>query len=303
MKRSTRFPGAVACALLFLSLAAPALAEDDEPSSTEFPLMSLDEDPKPPAAAAKVEPRGPWRTFELITGVTYASVTSTVLINRSGGGAAFAIDAEGVLGLSHELWSPELWTAFRLGERHRIAFEFQDKTRSATRDLQRDVEIDGTTYSVGTHVHSIYGIQFFNLSYAWSFLQDERMEMALTIGFNTLRAHFSVQPDNGQVSANERFIFPIPLPGVNADFVLIPDLWLRERLQFMYVPIQNYAGLAMNFDVALEYSVLKNVALGLGFDLNRITLEKTSTGSTWGNFAGKFDFNSAGVLMYINFHF
>jgi hypothetical protein len=287
---------------LILCLSVSAWAEDEDPSPAEFPRMSLDQDPKPPPAPAKEEPQLPWRTFELLTGVSYSSLSSTIVVSRAGGGAAFSIDAEGTLGLSHEVLSPEVWTAFRLGERHRISFGFDDMTRSATRTLQRDIEINGTTYPIGTSVHSVYGVQFFNLAWAWSFLQDERIEMALTLAFDTLRAHFAFEPDNGQVSANERFFFPIPLPGLNADFVLIKDLWLRERLQWMYVPIQSYSGLMINFNVALEYSVLKNVALGVGFDLQRIELEKTSSGSTWGNFEGKFDFNSGGVLVYINFH-
>jgi hypothetical protein len=275
----------------------PALAFGDDETARDFPAMSLDQDPKPPA---KEEPQKPWRTFELITGVTYSSVSSTVTVGRGGG--SLSIDGEGTLGLSRELLSPEVWASYRLAERHRLSFGFQDMTRTATRALQRDIEVDGVTYSVGTDIHTVYGVQFFDLTYAWSFLQDDRMEMAVTFAFDTLRAHFSVDASGSQVSANERFIFPIPLPGANADFQLIPDLWLRERLQFMYVPIQNYSGLVIELNTALEYSIVKNVSLGLGFEIFRVELEKKANGSTWGNFDGDFKYNSAGVLLYINFH-
>jgi hypothetical protein len=287
--------------IALLAASAPAFAADEGFAPSDFPPMSLDQEPAAPAAP-KEAPAKPWRTFELITGVTYTSVTSTLTVGRGGGGASLAIDAEGVLGLNREMWSPEIWTAYRFAERHRICFGFDDMTRTSTRALERDITVDGVTYNVGTSVHSVYGIQFYNLTYAWSFLQDARMEMALTLGFDTLRAHFSVDASGSQVSANERFIFPIPLPGVNADFELIPDLWLRERLQFMYVPVQNYAGLVMNFNVALEYSILKNVALGLGFESLRAELEKHASGDSLGNFEGDFRFNTAGVLIYINFH-
>jgi hypothetical protein len=175
-------------------------------------------------------------------------------------------------------------------------------TRTSTRTLQRDIVVDGVTYAVGTDIHAVYGVQFYNLTYAWSFLQDDRMEIALTFSFDTLRAHFAIDASNAQLAANERFIFPIPLPGGNADFQLVPDLWLRQRLQFMYVPIQNYAGLMVDLTTALEYSVLKNVSLGVGLDIFRIELEKKSNGSTWGDFQGDFKYNSAGVMLYINFH-
>jgi hypothetical protein len=44
------------------------------------------------------------------------------------------------------------------------------------------------------------------------------------------------------------------------------------------------------------------VLLGLGVDLLRLELRKTSSDSTLGNFEGAFRFNSAGVLLYLNFH-
>jgi hypothetical protein len=265
--------------------------------------MSLDQDPKPPAAPAEEGPHKPWRTFELITGVTYSSVSSTLTVGRGGGSASLAIDGEATLGLSRELLSPEILVVYRLAERHRLSFGFEDMTRTATRTLQRDIDVDGVTYAVGTSVHSVYGVQFFDLTYAWSFLQDDRMEMAVTVGFDTLRAHFALEASSTQLAANERFIFPIPLPGLDADFVLIKDLWLRQRLQFMYVPVQSYSGLLIELNVALEYSVLKNVALGLGFDMFRVDLAKKAGSSTWGNFEGDFKYDSAGVLAYINFHF
>jgi hypothetical protein len=70
----------------------------------------------------------------------------------------------------------------------------------------------------------------------------------------------------------------------------------------MYVPIQNYSGLVIELNTALEYSILKNVSLGLGFEIFRVELEKKANGSSWGNFEGDFKYNSAGVLLYINFH-
>lgn len=307
MVKSKESPGrtiraAVLTAATLLAGAAVAIAADGRGDAPDFPSMSFDQDPKPPAAPAPEQAQKPWRTFELITGVTYSSVSSTLTVGRGGGGGSLAIDGEGTLGLSRELLSPEVWTSYRLAERHRISFAFEDMTRTSTRTLQRDIVVDGVTYNVGTDIHSVYGVQFYNLTYAWSFLQDDRMEMAVTASFDTLRAHFAIEATNTQVASNERFIFPIPLPGANADFQLIPDLWLRERLQLMYVPVQNYAGLLVDLNTALEYSILKNVSLGLGFDIFRIGLEKKSSGSTWGNFEGDFKYDSAGVLIYINFH-
>lgn len=281
-------------AIVLAALLASAVDPDD------FPSMSLDQDPKPAAPEAAKAPALPWRTFELCTGVSFNSVQSSILATRSSGGAALAVDAEGVLGMSREVLSGYIWTAYRLGDRHRIQFSFEDLTRTATRSLQRDIDINGNIYSVGTTVHSVYGVQFFNLSYVWSFLQDDRMELGLSVGFDTIRSHFSIEDPTR--FETERFTIPLPLPGFNADFVLVPDLWLRQRIQFMYVPIQDYSGLLIDFSMSLEYSVIRNVSIGLGLDLFRLELEKRNSGDALGSFEGKFEFHSSGLMLYINFH-
>lgn len=283
----------IALALAAL-LAFPAADNDD------FPAMSFDQEPKPAAPAAEAPAELPWRRFELCTGVAWNSVSSTILATRAGGGASLAVDAEGVLGMSREVVSGTIWTAYRLGERHRIQFSFEDLSRTATRTLQRDIDINGVTYSVGTTVHSVFGVQFYNLSYAYSFLQDDRMEISVTAGFDTIRTHFSVEDPTR--FETEHFTFPLPLPGFNADFALTKDFWLRQRLQFMYVPVQNYSGLLIDFSTSLEYSVIKNVSLGLGLDLFRLQLEKRSSSDSLGDFEGKVEFHSAGLMLYINFH-
>src|SRR5581483_615302 len=111
-----------------------------------------------------------------------------------------------------------------------------------------------------------------------------------------------VDVSSPETTTNERINFPIPLPGANADFVLIKNLWLRERLELMYVPIQSYSGLFIDFNTALEWSFIDNLSIGLGFDLKRIDLESTENSTTLGSFDGKFKFNTAGVLFYLNFH-
>ena len=74
--------------------------------------------------------------------------------------------------------------------------------------------------------HSVYGIQLYGLTYAYSFLQDDRMEVGITAGFHTIRLHASIAPDDPTRYESQRFIIPIPLPGLTADFLLTPNFWL-----------------------------------------------------------------------------
>jgi hypothetical protein len=276
---------------------------EDEEDRLAFPAMSLDQDPKPPPPAAKPEPKLPWRTFEFMFGGTYSSVTTSIILNRTNHAASLAVDAEGVLGLSREVLSPYVWAAYRLGERHRIEFSFDDLTRTATRDIRRDITVGDVTYPVGTPIHSELGLQFFSLGWVWSFLQDERMEVGLMVNIDVVRTHVEINIESPPVVNNERWTVPIPLPGLTADFVLVKDLWLRERLDLLYLSIQNYSGLMVDLNLALEWSFLENLSIGFGGDLMRTEFESTSNSSRLGNFDGKFKLNAAGFLFYLGVHF
>jgi hypothetical protein len=280
-----------------LSAASLAAAQQDR-----FPSMSLDADPVAPAAAEPADGKLPWRTFEANLGVAFSTVSSTVMMTRGGGGTGVAVDAEGVLGMSHEVLSPQVWLAYRMGDIHRIQFSFGDLTRTATRTMTQDVEFNGNTYTIGTTLHSVYGIQLYTLSYVWSFLQDDRMDIGLTAGFDAIRLHMGVSAENPPRDENERFIIPIPLPGFTADFALTPNVWLRQRLQLMYVPINNYEGLLVDYKVALEWSMFSHVGLGIGLDILRVDLRKHSGSEGLGDFEGEVNLSGTGALLYLNLH-
>jgi hypothetical protein len=287
---------ALAALAVLLSVASVAAAQQER-FGAEFPLMSLEADPVAPEAA-----KLPWRTFELAGGVSYASVTSTLTMGRGNGGVGVAVDAEGVLGMSREVLCPMIWAAWRMGDTHRLMASFEDLTRTATRTLEADVTFNGNTYTVGTTLHSVYGVQLYNLIYGWSFLQDDRMDIALTAGVHAIRLHAGISAENPPRDENSRFIIPIPLPGLTADFALTPSFWLRQRLELMYVPIANYSGLLIDYKLALELNAFSHLSFGIGLDLLRIDLQKHSSSDTLGNFEGEFRVAGSGVMLYANLH-
>jgi hypothetical protein len=128
------------------------------------------------------------------------------------------------------------------------------------------------------------------------------MDVAITAGFNTIRMHASIVPDDPARYETQRFIFPIPLPGLTADFLLTPSFWLRQRLKLMYLPTANYSGLLIDYKVALEFAAFEHLSFGIGLDLLRIDLQKHFSDSTWGNFEGDFRVAGSGVMLYANVH-
>lgn len=284
------------------SLGYGSVADDGE---EPFPSLLRLQEAEDPAPLQNETVESPWRTFELAGGVAYSTLTSTLLMTHSQfAGAGLAADGEELLGLQRELLTPDAWTSFRFLDRHRLKFHFEDCTRSATQVLQQSITVNGNVFQAGTTVHSVFGVQQFDLSYIWSFLKNDCMEIGFSVHADVVRLHLAIEAESLLRQENERLMLPVPLFGFDADFILAKNLWLRQDLEALYLPLENASGVFIEARTGLEYSILKNLSLGIGVNFWIVELEKMAAASApiLGDFDGKFRFTSAGLLLYLNFH-
>lgn len=291
-------------------LAALLAAAQASPASELFALQgdaafrpAPDELPPSLEAEKPAMARPPWRTFEFTFGASYNAVNSAITLERKGGILSAAVEGENGLGLEDEAFSPEVWTAIRIWDHHRIQFSYTGTYRSASETLGRDVVFNGKTYFLGTTVHTDLDTTFFNLSYVWSFFQDERMDLGINIGLDLIYTHFSIEARSQTQSDNTHLTVPIPLPGFNFDFALYPQLWIRQRLEAMYISVSQYGALVVDFNMALEWSFTDHLAVGLGGTFTRVNLRMDSNNEAFGNLTGELKYNSAGLLLYLNVFF
>jgi hypothetical protein len=278
--------------------------EDDEEEEGSLPsFLKIRAEPAPPADLSHDPQASPWRTFELAGGAVYSTLESLFTLTHGHVGTGLAVNAEDLLGMKKELWSPEAWTSIRLGNRHRLKFRYDDFTRTADRTLSTTITVNGFSITAGTDVHSVFGIQQLDLSYIFSFLKDDRMEIGVTLHVDVVRLHVAVDATSLANTNNERWLFPIPIPGFDADFILIKDVWLRQEIGASYIPLSNYTGIVLESSTALEWSFLENLSLGVGFQFLRVDLKKNTEDGRLGSFDGQFRFSVGGVFAYLNIHF
>jgi hypothetical protein len=236
-------------------------------------------------------------------GASYNAINSSITLERKGGIASFAVEPEQGLGLEDDVFSPEVWTAIRFWDRHRLQFSFTGTFRSASETLGRDIVFNGRTYFLGTTVHTDLDFEFFNLSYVWSFFQDDRMDLGVSIGLDVIFTHFSIEAASLKQTEDDRLTIPIPLPGFNFDFALRPDLWIRQRLNAMFISVSQYGALVVDFNAALEWAVIDHLAIGIGGTFSRVQLRMDSNSQSFGNLTGEIKYNTAGLLLYLNVFF
>jgi hypothetical protein len=216
------------------------------------------------------------------------------------GGAGVEIDIENILGLEPSQTSFRVDALYRFGKtrRHRFDFTWFDLNREATRTLASQIELDGTVYPIGTMVDSKFDFAFYNVRYGYSFVLDDRVDFAGSIGLHITDIDLSV---SGQTigTRGEAVTAPLPLLGLRLDVLLVPKWYVRGSVEALYLAFDGARGAIVDTTLALEYGPWKHFALGTGVNAVRLRVEGDQETNVPGfDFAADFDFNYTGLLFY-----
>src|SRR5262245_7538153 len=185
-----------------------------------FLLQASVPEPKPPP---------PWRDVEINVGTYLAGMDSKLQV-QSDSGLGGLIDFEDLLGLKDYDLGLRFGGSVALAKRHRLHLDLFDLSRKGDEQLQQEVVFKGTTYPAGSDVDTTLGFQMGSLTYGFSFFQDDRFNLAVTLGVHVIHTVAKLEADSLGLSEIERFYLPVPLPGLRMDFALTRDLWFRQQI-------------------------------------------------------------------------
>lgn len=258
-----------------------------------------------PASAEETEKGAtPWETFSLNLGVFVAEAGSDVRLGVPAVG--IDIDVEDTLGFDTTTvaFRTDAFWRFTKNKRHRVDFNWFALNRDGSATLFRDLEIGGTTFPTGSTVQSKLDLDLFKGAYSYSFIQDDRIDLAASVGLYVAPFSFDIASQGaftGRVA--ESITAPLPVVGLRADVAITPKWFLRSSFNLFYLSIDGYTGFITDVQVAAEYKAFKYVGFGLGVDALHLEIEAEKGTDVPGvDFTGKFGFEYVGVYAYTKFY-
>ena len=250
----------------------------------------------------------PWEKFGVQAGYFLSAVDSGV---RLGTGIGVDIDVEDLLGLDSSASVFRVGALWRFTEnrRHRLDFSWFSLNRDGTRQILQDIVIedkDGNEIPInaGSTVDAFFDLDIYQLNYSYSFLQDERLDLAVQIGAYIMPIDVGlsvVGVIDEQGSA--RFTAPLPVLGLRMDVALTPQWFIRTGAQAFYLEYENFSGSILEVRAAVEYNPWQHVGIGLGFDALGINVEAEGEDYPGIDLNGKVNFNYAGLQLYLRFFY
>jgi hypothetical protein len=256
----------------------------------------------PASAQDKPKEELPWRDVEFRVGLFSGSFRSGVETTNALG-AGFALNLEDTLDLDDTKFAFRIEGSVALGDRHRIHLEYLDVFREGEKNIERDIEVDGVTFPLGASLRTESSMQLITLTYGYSILQDDRMDLALTFGIHGLRTELELEAATLNRTKSLNVFLPVPLPGLRFDAVLSPGVWLRQRLDFIWLDLGDYGGLMADYGARLEVELGKGFTVAFGFNTLNVHIESRDDDNPGIGHEGSLDYDFSGLLLYAGYSF
>ena len=246
----------------------------------------------------------PWEKYSFNGG---AFVSRSVTDVRFGSGLGVEVNLEDALGMEAEtqVFRLESYWRFTDNRKHRADISWFSLRRTADKKITDAITIkppDGEEIPIaaGTEVSSKYNMDIFQLNYSYSFIQDDRLDLAGIAGLYIMPISLGLDV-TGLVDeqADQSFTAPLPALGLRLDVLIAPKWYFRGSTQLFYIEYEEYKGSLINTRTALEYNPWKHVGLGLGVDALNMSVQADDPDSIPGlDLRGNVDFSYIGLYLY-----
>lgn len=264
--------------------------------------------PSPERVAAAVPKAGsadadsPWHRYVVSLGGILVTTNSSARVGTTGAG--ISIDPDEALGFDSSVSSVRLAGSWRFSEnrKHRVDLSWLDLSRNASKTLQQDLEIgSGVVLPAGSKVESNLDINLIRAEYAYSFYQDDRVDLAAALGLYVAPVGFDYQASGGSTSSDSFSVTaPLPVIGLRSDFLITPRWYLRGNVSLFYLEVDDFKGGIQDTTIAAEWMAFEHVAFGLGVNSFRLGVEHEGSSSIPGvNSEGSIDFSYTGLMIYV----
>ena len=246
----------------------------------------------------------PWEKFSIQAGAFFAALDDKVTVGGEGTGVA--IDVEQVLGLNTHNTVFRVGGLYRFGEerRHRVDLQYFYFNRDANTAIGQDILVDNVIIAAGTNVDTTFNFQILKAAYSYSFFQDDRMDLAASIGLFVMPIKFELSaPGLGSDQGNFNFTAPLPVFGLRGDFAITPRWFLRSSIEFFYLEYKTFSGGLMDANFAVEYKPWKNWAFGFGMENFKIRLVAEDKDYPSVDFQGEAKVQYMGAQLYAKYFF
>jgi hypothetical protein len=236
----------------------------------------------------------------LSLGFMHVSSTTNIRLNSTANVPGTQVNAEHVLGLDGSDFEPKFQAMVRVGERHRLRFDYFTLDRTGNATLLAPIVFRDVVLQRGDPVQTNLSIRTLGINYEYSFVHRDRFELAASIGLNDtdISAQARVSTQTRHVVQKEDQAGPLPTIGLDSTYVLSKRFYIDARAQYFKLAVDHLEGSLGFYELAGLYRFRPNVSFALGYTVAKATLTSRQNRTS-----GHFDFDSRGPELFVRIAF
>jgi hypothetical protein len=237
--------------------------------------------------------------FSISLGVFLTDRNNTTRVDGTAGmDDGTVVDLEGDLGLDRSDSVFRIDGYYRFNQKHRLDFSAFDLSRTASKDIEEDIEWNDTVFPIDTTVSSDFDLAIYKLAYTWSFMRRDKGFLGLTAGLYI--ADFGMRLEAEAISELESNSLTAPLPvfGLRGQYDFTEKLTFRASAEIFALEYDDYSGSLYDIYAGLDYQFFKHVAIGIGINAVELNVEINKD-----NLDADIDWRYDGGLVFFKFDF
>ena len=236
--------------------------------------------------------------FSVSLGIFLTNRDSETRVDGSIPNSGTPVDLENDLGFDKSDTVFRLDGYYRFNDKHRIDFSVFDLSRSASKQIQTEIDWNDTIYPIDTAVDASLDLAIYKLAYTWSFMRRDSGYLGLTAGLYTADIGTSIAAESIGRSSSSGFTAPLPVVGLRGQYDLSERWSLRGSAEIFAIEYGDFSGSLYDLYASVDYQVTDHVALGAGVNLVNI-----SVGVNKPNLDGDLDWRYDGGLLFLKIDF
>jgi hypothetical protein len=253
----------ITAAWVALLQAMPAMAERDPTSAAPVaPVRKKREIPSPITDRFYVR------------GTFFSPVVDTTLrIDAHSGTPGTALSAEKDLGLPGRLHQGRIELMFRLRTRNKLRVDYFEADRSGNQLLARPIFFGDEIFNVGDRATSSLDWRSFNLTYTYSFIRTDALEIGTGLALHMLEADARGAVPARQLQQEVSGAGAFPTIPLDVAWRISRRFALTARAQYLHAAVHHFAGALGEYHSDVQYRWKPNFAVGAGYTIMKSSLD------------------------------
>jgi len=211
----------------------------------------------------------------LSLGAMRVKTTTNIRLDSNGGLPGTLINAENTFGLDRSDFEPKFEAMVRVGERHRLRFDYFSLDRTGHVTLETPLVFRNVVLQPGDPVQTDLSLRTLGIAYEYSFLHREKFELAATFGINDIdiSARARVTTQTRHVNQTEDQAGPFPTFGLDSSYVISKRFYFDARAQYFKLAVDHLTGSLGFYEAAALYRLRPNISFALGYTAAKAVLD------------------------------